>query len=188
VLPLMAHVDRRPGIRPRASVGRRLDIFARSSFPACITVLLMLLTQAPLDFPDQAALLPAVALCCIWFWSMFRPDALPPPIVFLIGVLLDLLGYLPLGVGVFTLLAVHGVALAARRSLSPRGFAWIWIVFGGVAGAALLLMWLLIMLLTFRLLSPAPVVFIAILTVSIYPVLAIPFAGAHRSIASPERA
>ncbi len=184
----MAHIDRRPGIRPRASLGRRLDILARSSFPACITILLMLLTQAPLDIPEQAALLPALALCCVWFWSVFRPDALPPPVVFLIGVLLDLLGYLPLGVGVFTLLAVHGVAVTLRRPLSSRGFAWIWVTFAGVAAAASLLIWLLVMLLTFQLLSPDPAIFIAVLTIAIYPVLAIPFAGAHRSIANPEQA
>ena len=184
----MAHVDQRPGIRPRASLGRRLDIAARFSFPACVTLLLMLLTQAPLQIPEQAALLPAVALCCVWFWSLFRPDAMPPPVVFVIGLLTDLLGYLPLGVGVFTLLAVHGVAVAVRRSLSRRAFAWIWIVFAGVAAAAALLIWLLVMLLSFRLLSPDPAIFIAVLTTAIYPVLAIPFAGAHRSVASPERA
>ncbi len=98
----MAAIDQRPGIRPRASLGRRLDIAARFSFPACVTILLMLLTQAPLEIAGQAALLPAVTLCCVWFWSLFRPDALPPPIVFLIGLLMDLLGYLPPGVGVFT--------------------------------------------------------------------------------------
>jgi rod shape-determining protein MreD len=184
----MAHIDRRPGIRPRATVGRRLDIAARISFPACITILLMLLTQAPFELPEQAALLPAVALGCVWFWSLYRPDALPPPIVFIIGLLMDLLGYLPLGIGVFTLLAVHGVAVTMRRSLSRRGFAWIWIVFAGVAAAASLVIWLMVMLLSFRLLSPYPAIFIAVLTVAIFPVLAVPFAGAHRSIANPERA
>jgi rod shape-determining protein MreD len=184
----MGHIDQHPGIRPRASLGRRLDIAARFCFPSCITVLLMLLTQAPLEIPEQTALLPAVALCCVWFWSLFRPDAVPPPLVFLIGMLLDLLGYLPLGAGVFTLLAVHGVAVALRRPLARRGFAWIWIVFGGVAAAASLLIWLLVMLLTFRLLSPDPAIFVAILTIALYPVLAIPFAGAQRSIANPERA
>ncbi|MDR3534355.1 MAG: hypothetical protein P4L90_27805 [Rhodopila sp.] len=184
----MAHIDQHPGIRPRASLGRRLDIAARVSFPACITVLLMLLTQAPLDISEQAALLPAVALCCVWFWSLFRPHAMPPPVVFLIGLLMDLRGYLPLGVGVFTLLAVHGVAVNLRRSLSRRGFAWIWIVFGAVAAGASLAIWLLVMLLTFRLLSPYPAIFMAILTVAIFPVVAVPFAVAHRSIANPERA
>jgi rod shape-determining protein MreD len=184
----MAHIDRHQGIRPRASMGRRLDIAARVSFPACITILLMLLTQAPLGLPEQAASLPAVALGCVWFWSVFRPNAMPPPVVFLMGLLMDLMGYLPLGVGAFTLLAVHGVAMIMRRSLSRRGFAWIWFVFAGVAIAASLAIWLMVMLLTFRLLSPYPAIFIATLGIAIFPVLAVPFAGAHRSIASPERA
>jgi rod shape-determining protein MreD len=184
----MATIDRRPGVRPRASLGRGLDIAARASFPTCITLLLMLLSQAPLAIVGQAALLPAIALCCVWFWSLFRPRAMPPQVVFLIGLATDLLGYLPLGTGVFTLLAVHGVAQSLRRVLLPRGFAWIWIIFAGVAVAASLVIWLLVMLLSFRLLSPGPAVFTAILTIAIYPVLAIPFGAAHRTIADPERA
>jgi rod shape-determining protein MreD len=108
--------------------------------------------------------------------------------VFVVGVLLDLLGYLPLGVGVFTLLCVHGVATSLRRWLAPRGFVWIWIVFALVACVASLLIWLLMMLLNFRLLPPDPAMFTAILTIVIYPVLTVPFAAAHRSVANPENA
>jgi rod shape-determining protein MreD len=165
-----------------------MDIAARVGFPACITVLLMLATQAPLGIPQQTALLPAVALCCVWFWSIFRPGALPPPVVFLIGLLLDLLGYLPIGVGVLALLAVHGMALLTRGALFSWGFAWLWLVFSGVATAAAVLIWLAVMLLTFRLLSASPAIFTAILSVAIFPLLAMPFAAAHRSIADPERA
>jgi rod shape-determining protein MreD len=184
----MATIDRRPGIRPRTSLGRRLDIVARVSFPACITVLLMLLSQVPLQITGQAALLPAVTLCCVWFWSLFRPDNMPPPVVFLIGLMMDLLGYLPLGVGVFTLLAVQSVALALRRSLSQRGFIWIWVVFGAVAAAASLVIWLLVMLLIFQLLSPYPAMFMAVLSIALFPVVAIPFSAAHRSVADPDQA
>ena len=82
----------------------------------------MLLTETPLGIAEQAALLPAVTLACVYFWSLFRPAAMPPPVVFLIGVLLDLLGYLPLGVGALTLLAVHGLAVRWRRVLTRQGF------------------------------------------------------------------
>jgi rod shape-determining protein MreD len=153
-----------------------------------MTVCLILLTQAPLYVPGQAALLPAVATCCVWFWSLFRPDNLPPPVVFLIGLMVDLLGYLPLGVAVFTLLVVHGAAVALRRPLYHRGFAWIWIVFCGVAAGASLMIWLLVMLLTFRLLSPNPAIFVAVLAMAIFPVLGVPFLHAHRSVADPDRA
>ncbi len=178
----MAHIDRRPGIRPRASLGRGLDIAARAGVPGCMTALLMLLTQAPFGIPQQAALLPAVALCCVWFWSLFQPDNLPAPLVFVFGLAMDLLGYLPLGIGVFTLLAVHGAALALPRSLSRRGFVRMWIVFAAVAAAGSLTMWLLVMLLSFRLLSPYPALFMAILTIAIFPILAVPLAAAHRLI------
>ena len=184
----MAHIDRRPGIRPRATLGRRLDLAARISFPACSTILLMLLTQAPFHIPAQAALLPAVTLNCVWFWSLSRPEALPSPIVFAMGLLMDLLAYLPPGVGVFTLLAVHGVALALRPSLSRQAFTCIWIVFAGLSALASLLLWLMVMLLTFTRLSPSPAVFTAVLTAAIFPLFAVPLGAAHQSIANPERA
>jgi len=184
----MAYIDRRPGIRPRPTLGRHLDIAARAGFPACITILLMLLTQAPLGLAGQAALLPAVAFISVWFWSLFRPESFPPPFVFMIGVLLDLLGYLPPGAGVFTLLAVQSVALALRRDLASGGFARVWLVFGMVACAASVVIWLLAMLLDVRLLPPQAAMLMAVLSVAIYPVLAVPFASAHRSVANPEDA
>ena len=41
----------------------------------------MILSLAPFGVPGQAALLPAVALTCVWFWSLYRPAAMPPPMV-----------------------------------------------------------------------------------------------------------
>lgn len=184
----MALSERRPGVRPRQSIGRRLDIAARTGFPASITMILMLATQIPMGITGQAELLPAVTLCCIFFWSVFRPASVPPPVVFLIGLLLDLLGYLPLGVGVFTVLAVHGVAVLMRRFLARRGFLSLWIVFAAVAMAAALTIWLVSMLLLFRLLSAKPALFIAALAIAAFPALAVPFAAAHRSFANPDRA
>ncbi len=184
----MARIDRTPGIRPTLTIGRRLDIAARHAFPACTTVATMLLTEVPLKMPGQAALLPAVALIGVWFWSLVRPSSMPPLAVFVIGFLLDLRAYLPLGTGVLTLLIAHGVATRFGRTLIQQGFATIWLAFGFVATGAAALLWLLTALLTFRLLSPAPALFQAALTVALYPVLAIPLAAAHRTLADPEQA
>ncbi len=184
----MARPDQLPGIRPRASLGRQLDIAARHGFPASCTVLLMLLTQLPFGIADQAVLLPAVTLPCVYFWSLFRPASMPPPVVFLIGVFFDLLGYLPLGVGTLSLLAIHGFALRWRRALTNQGFLPVWLVFGGFAVGASALGWALTAVLSFRLLSPAPAMFQAALTAALYPAVAILFTRAHRGIADPELA
>ncbi|HLY89354.1 MAG TPA: rod shape-determining protein MreD [Acetobacteraceae bacterium] len=183
----MARADQTPGIRPRATFARQLDIAARHGFPATCTILLMLLTQIPFGFADQAALLPAVTLACVYFWSLFRPSGMPPPVVFVIGLLLDLLGYLPLGVGALALLLVHGLVLRWRRVLSQQGFLPVWLAFAGFAAGASALAWILTDVLTFRLLPPWPAIFEAALTAALYPALAILFVRAHRGVADPDR-
>ena len=184
----MARADQTPGIRPRATLGRRLDRAARYAFPAGCTVLLMLLAEAPLGIADQAAMLPVVTLACVYFWSLFRPGAMPPPVVFLVGLLFDLLGYLPLGVGALTLLTVHGLAVRWREVLIRQGFVWAWLAFAGFAVGSTALGWALTAVLVFRLLPVGPALFQALLTAALYPALAIPLIRALRTVADPERA
>jgi rod shape-determining protein MreD len=184
----MARIDQTPGIRPSATLSRLLDIAARHAFPASCTILLMLLTEAPLGIADQAVLLPAVTLACVYFWSLFRPTAMPPPVVFLIGLLFDLLGYSPLGVGVSTLLMVHGLAVRWRHVLTRLGLLPAWLAFAGFAAGASLVGWTLTALLSFRLLPITPALFQAVLTAALYPTLAILLARADRTIADPDRA
>ncbi len=183
----MAVADQAPGIRPRATLRRRLDIAARRAFPASCTALLMLLTETPFGLADQATLLPAVTLACVYFWSLFRPAAMPPPVVFLIGVLFDLLGYLPLGAGPLTLLVVHGLALRWRRVLTGQGFVWVWLAFAGFAAGGAAFGWGVTALLSFRLLPLGPALFEALLAAALYPALAVVFIRAHRTVADPER-
>jgi rod shape-determining protein MreD len=184
----MARAEQTQGIRPRATLGRRLDIAARHAAPAGCTVLLMLLAGAPIGIADQAALLPAVTFSSVYFWSLHRPAAMAPPAVFAIGLLFDLLGYLPLGVGVLSLLIVHGLAVRWRGVLTRLGLPLAWLAFAGIAAGAALLDWGLAALLSFRLLPIAPALFQAVLTAALYPALAAAFTLAHRGIADPERA
>jgi rod shape-determining protein MreD len=179
----MARADQTPGMRPKHTLGRQLDVAARHAFPAVSTIVLMLLAETPLGFASQATLLPAITLACIYFWSLFRPAAMPPPVVFLIGLLLDLLGYLPLGVGVLTLLIAHGLVVRWRQVLTRQSF----LIVGFSAGAAAL-SWALTALLSFRLLSPGPALFQAVLTVALYPALAALCVRAHRTVADPDQA
>lgn len=180
--------EQRPGVRPRATLARRLDLAARHAFPASLTILLMLLTEAPFGFADQTTLLPVVALASVWFWSLYRPGSMAPLVVFGLGLLLDLLDWLPIGTGVLTLLLVHAVAVRWQRVLGRQGFVLIWLAFAAIAAAAAAIEWLATAVLTWRLVPPNAMLFQAVLCAALYPALGILFAGAHRSIAEPERA
>jgi rod shape-determining protein MreD len=184
----MALSERVPGVRPRLTIGRRLDIVWRHAFPGITSFLLMLLSLAPFGLWGQAALLPTVALTCVWFWALFRPAAMSPPVVFLIGVLLDLLGFLPPGVGALTMLTTFGIVQRLRWFLSRQRFAMIWLIFVAIACFIAVMNWALVSLLTFSLLPPGPVLFQAGLAAAMYPAVAIPLSLAHRSIADPDQA
>ena len=184
----MALSDRLPGVRPHLTPGRRLDIAWRYAFPIVSSVMLMMLSLAPFGLWGQAALLPTVALTCVWFWSLFRPEAMAPPVVFAIGLLLDLIGFLPLGVGPVTLLTTHGIAHRLRRFLSRQGFTVVWLIFIAVACGIAGMNWVLVSLLTFSIVAPGPVLFQAGLAAAMYPAVAIPLMLAHRSFADPDLA
>jgi rod shape-determining protein MreD len=184
----MALSDRLPGVRPRPTMGRRLDIVWRHAFPAITSFMLMFLSLAPFGLWGQAALLPTVALTCVWFWSLFRPAAMSPPVVFLVGVLLDVLGFLPPGVGALTMLTTFGIVQRLRRFLSLQRFAMIWLIFIAVACFIAVMNWVLVSLLTFTLLPPGPVLFQAGLAAAMYPAVAIPLSLANQSIADPDQA
>jgi rod shape-determining protein MreD len=148
----------------------------------------MLLAVAPYGIADQAAMLPAVTFACVYFWSLLRPGAMPPPVVFVVGLLLDLLGYLPLGVGALTLLIVHGLVVHWRPILVRQGFVAAWLTFAGFAAGAAALGWVTTALLMFRLLPVGPVLFEVMLAAALYPALAILFVRVDRTAADPDRA
>ena len=180
--------DRVPGIRPRPSLWRRLDGSARRAFPVVTTMLLLLVTAAPFRLPGQAELQNAAALACVFFWSVYRPASMPPPAVFLIGLLADLLAFAPPGVGVLSMLVAHGLALRWRRLLMRHGFLLAWLAFVSVVVSLAALQWLLTSALTLRLLPAGAAVFQAMLAAGLYPLLAVVLTRAHHTVAEPANA
>lgn len=178
-------IDRTPGIRPALTLGSRLDAAGRAAFPAATTALGLLLISAPLGLPAAPALRLAVAFTCVFFWTVFRPASLPPLVVFVLGLLCDLLGDAPLGLDVLVLLAVQAVALKLRRVLERQGFVRVWLAFASCAATAAAATWLGSMALTLRFLPAAPAVATALIAAGLYPVLAFPLARAHRTLAEP---
>jgi rod shape-determining protein MreD len=161
------------------------DRVARASAPAMLTVLLMVVATVPPDLPSAVL---AFALGSVLFWTLFRPAAMGPPVVFGIGLLQDLLTFSPLGVGMLTLLAAHGVALRARVALVRQPFLLVWLAVAAVSAGALALGYGLNAALTWTLPPPEPALHLLALAVGFYPPLALLLTRLHRRLERAEAA
>lgn len=173
--------------RPAPAMGllRQLDAVARAAFPTGLTTLLMVLAAVPVGLPG---LVPAAALPSVMFWSVFRPSALPPPAVFALGLLADLLSFAPLGSGVLTLLVAAGLVTRWRRFLVRQSFLAVWLAYCGVALGAAALQWLLQAVLAWRLLPLAPALYQVMLSAGLYPGLAWVMSRMHEAMSRAESA
>jgi rod shape-determining protein MreD len=161
---------------PRPGLLRQLDALARAMLPTVTTAVLMVLAPVPLGVPGTVA---AVALPCVYFWSVFRPSAMPPPAAFGLGLLQDLLTAAPFGTGTLTLVLTHGVAARWRGFLARQSFLVVWLAFCGFAVVAAALGWALQGLLAWQMAPPAPGMTQAGLTIGLYPAIALALTWLH---------
>lgn len=177
-----------PALRRPLTLWRRLDTASRWAFPGFMLVFGLILIGMPFGLPSQAALRPVYAMVCVYFWSLYRPAALPVPLVALCGLLLDLLGLSPLGLWAVILLLLQFATIAARRRLAPAKFLITWVVFTGFAVLAAALAWAAQSLLELHLLPLWPVAWQGLFAAGLYPALARLLIRAHRGPAAVELA
>ncbi|MCI0754198.1 rod shape-determining protein MreD [Teichococcus vastitatis] len=171
------------GAHPLSELLKHLDAWGRAALPATATALAMILAAAPVGLPSAV---PALLLCCLFFWSVFRPAALPPPLCGLLGLLQDLLVFAPVGTGVLIALLMQGAALRLRRVLARQAFWTVWLAFAAFALAATLLGHGLQAVLTWRLPQAAAAVVQLLLAIGFYPPVAALLTRLHRSMQRAE--
>jgi rod shape-determining protein MreD len=167
---------------------RGLDRAARHALPAVSITLVMIFLAIPGLIPAQPGIRVGFVIASVYFWSLYRPAALPAPLVAVLGVLLDLLGASPLGLWAVLLLLEQAAMAAIRRKLVLRGFPVVWLVFAAFVAVLTALEYGARALLDLALLPPDPIVTQGVVAILIYPLLAVALIRAHRNAAAPEQA
>src|SRR4051794_13019747 len=83
--------------------------------PAATMILAAVIAVIPLRVPGYAALTPAFTLMAAYHWTIYRPDLLPPSVLFGVGLAEDLLTGGPVGVTAMLLLLTRASVLNYRR-------------------------------------------------------------------------
>jgi len=144
---------------------------------ASVVPLLSAITAASLDLlplPDAAprALAPSMLLGVCYYWTIYRPDFLPPWILFALGTSLDVAGGMPPGLTALSLLLARGRLRSWRRFLLRHGSVLVWFGLAPVLLLVGLLRWGVLSILAGGALPVEPVAAEAGLTFGIYPGLA----------------
>lgn len=151
---------------------QRLDLRLRHALPVLLTLLVVLLSVAPLRLPDYALVAPGLVLVSLFFWTVHRPDLVRPWHAFVIGLFDDALSGTPLGVNALILVVVHAAIVAQHKVFRGKPFAVIWFAFALIAGGAQLLEAFLALVAARVLVDPLLLLVQLLLTIALYPAVA----------------
>jgi len=155
----------------RSTLSHRSEFSLAKLVPTLTTFVLLVLAVLPLHVPDYAAVTPLFVLAAVYYWTIYRPELLPPIVVFLGGIVLDMLTGTPLGVSSLLLLLARTVVETQRRFFVNRLFPFVWGGFALLAAAAIAFLWLIGSLLDGVLLDMRAAALQWVLTVASFPAI-----------------
>ncbi len=134
--------------------------------------LALFLHAAPTRLPQGPDLLPLLPLMTLYIWSCRRPDFVSPAVIFLVGLLQDLLIGGPMGVWAFSYLVAFGVA--RHRDVDAQGLdpGPATVRFAALAAIAFLVAWLTASAALGALVGGGPLLAEAVFTILVFPVFA----------------
>jgi len=152
--------------------------------PALVSVLVALASCLPWGAPIPVEYaLPMVSMAVIFYWTVKRPDQIPSPLVFLIGLFTDLatagpLGFWALNFLIAVAIASHGLDhFADRREPIAVVIAFACAVIAVSIGG-----WLLSSLFFLRAMPFGPISIGALIAVVAYPAISYLFAPIDRAV------
>lgn len=158
----------------------KFGVYARATIPAVMGIIAILFSAVPMKFPISGAVSPSFALMIVYFWSIHRPDLLPLWLCFILGIYLDFVSGVYIGVNALILVLCRWIMISQRRYLGT-GFAVLWVGFCFVAFGQAGITWLLRSLLEFKIFSIQPVLYRSIVSIFLFPVVAWVLVMIHRA-------
>ncbi|MBL4802204.1 MAG: rod shape-determining protein MreD [Emcibacter sp.] len=126
-----------------ASVEVKAERGLRGTLPfiSTLVLVLLMLLQYRLFFLDN--IFPFLSLIGVYYWSIFKPHLIPVSLVFMLGVLQDILSGGPLGMTALLLILVRIFVVRQGSRFLEREFLFNWLVFIFVAVVFGLLNWII---------------------------------------------
>ena len=123
----------------------------RQTVPVVTLLLLALIGCMPLGSFHTFEIFPMLNIIIIFYWTVYRPDLVPPVVLFLIGLIDDVVMGTPLGLMASVFVLLYGVTLTQRQFFIGKPFYVTWLGFSIISAVCICLIWVLVALFAGRL-------------------------------------
>lgn len=150
--------------------------------PGAMTFLFALLSVVPVRMPEGLTVTPSLSLMAVYYWTLYRPDLMPPALIFLIGLVQDVVSGAYLGLTPLLLLGTYSFAVSQRRLFLGKPFALAWGGFLLVLLGTTSMSWIIVSLITR---TPVPLLQPALqfgTTLFLFPLVVWLFVRTHRRL------
>lgn len=155
--------------------------------PVLLGVFFVVLVNLPVSVTGGMIPAPQLALAPVYFWSLVRPDLMPPVAALGIGLLEDLLSGGAPGVWAGGFLAAYAFTDRQRDSLAGLSGSGAVLGFGAVMFVAAGVAYVLAMLAYWRPAPFGPLLIQSAVTIAFYPLIAVFMNRLHRRVIGPGR-
>ncbi|MCB9991862.1 MAG: rod shape-determining protein MreD [Rhodospirillales bacterium] len=159
---------------------RKFEEKARLLVPHLLLLVLLGLNITALPFFTAGAMKPQMVLMAVYYWAIYRPTLLPPAFCFAIGLLMDVLTGMTPGINALILVLTQWGIREQRRFLMGQPYSTIWLVFGIVALASMLVQWALYGLVHMHWGPVMPALTGALVTMFLFPFVTLLLVMTHR--------
>ena len=135
---------------PFSSIGERLDDIARFTAVYFLITIFFIAEIIALPSPFDGFKHVPFLMITVYFWAVYRPNVLPPLLVFILGLMADVITGMPIGVGAIILVLLNWAISSQRAFITAQSFAMTWLVFGIVYVGIVVMQWLIFGLIQFQ--------------------------------------
>jgi rod shape-determining protein MreD len=164
-----------------ASVFSLISHGARVLIAYAVFVLLLLLLLSNWALPYFSVMKPQLLLIVIFYWTLYRPTLMPPWVILLGGLFLDLMNpVMPMGTHAASYLIIASIVKPRRRFMMGQSFMLVWAGFVLAVLLDMSIKWMILSVLTTTQLDLSTILLNGFVTVLAFPILVLVLVSVHR--------
>lgn len=148
-----------------------------------VIALFLLLNVVSFSMPHAGDVKPFFLLMVVYYWAIYRPTVMPIAYTFVLGLLLDLLTHVPVGLNALALVGLQTIVQKSRLFLMGQPYVVVWLGFFIMTLANCVFLFLFVVLSTFQMPSLQALYQTGIallLSVLLFPLASFLLQGIHR--------